>query len=100
MSFEIPESLVERLRRGLADAVLVAHVLNGRLDPDYPASLSAKTIDGVLRGLIRPGSEVRKGLKIGDVDPRGIAGYCDTISEKARSLGGAVLEAILAEFNV
>ncbi len=57
-------------------------------------------IDGVLRGLIRPGSAVSKGLKIGDVDPRGIAGYCDTISEKARSLGGAVLEAILAEFNV
>jgi xanthine dehydrogenase accessory factor len=60
----------------------------------------AAQIDGVLRGLIRPGSEVKKGLKIGDVDPRGIAGYCDTISEKARSLGGAVLEAILAEFNV
>ncbi|TWJ14188.1 xanthine dehydrogenase accessory factor [Geobacter argillaceus] len=57
-------------------------------------------IGGILRGLIRPGSEVKKGLKIGDVDPRGIAGYCDTISEKARSLGGAVLEAILAEYNV
>ncbi len=57
-------------------------------------------IDGILRGLIRPGSEVKKGLKIGDVDPRGIVGYCDTISEKARSLGGAVLEAILTVYNV
>lgn len=56
-------------------------------------------IDGVLRGLIRPGTEVRQGLKIGDVDPRGIAGYCHTVSEKARSLGGAVLEAILAVYN-
>ena len=56
-------------------------------------------LDGILRGLIRPGSTVRKGLKIGDVDPRGEAGYCNTISEKARSLGGAVLEAILAVYN-
>ena len=57
-------------------------------------------LDGVLRGLIRPGSSVRAGLKIGDVDPRGEAGYCNTISEKARALGGAVLEAILAAYNV
>ncbi len=60
----------------------------------------AAQIDGVLRGLIRPSATVTKGLKIGDVDPRGIVGYCDTISEKARSLGGAVLEAILAVYNV
>ena len=56
-------------------------------------------IDGILRGLIRPGSCVAKGLKIGDIDPRGEAGYCGTVSEKARALGGAVLEALLAEFN-
>ena len=56
-------------------------------------------IGGILRGLIRPGSTVRAGLKIGDVDPRGEVSYCDTISEKARALGGAVLEAILAVYN-
>ncbi len=56
-------------------------------------------IDGVLRGLIRPGSSVKTGLKIGDVDPRGEAGLCCTISEKARALGGAVLEAILSAYN-
>lgn len=56
-------------------------------------------INGILRGLIRPGSSVSKGLKIGDVDPRGERSYCKTISEKARSLGGAVLEAILAAYN-
>ncbi|MCM2358358.1 MAG: selenium-dependent molybdenum cofactor biosynthesis protein YqeB [Geobacteraceae bacterium] len=56
-------------------------------------------IDGVLRGLIRPDSMVGKGLKIGDIDPRGEAGFCDTISEKARALGGAVLEAVLAVYN-
>lgn len=56
-------------------------------------------IDGVLRGLIKPGSRVTRGVKIGDIDPRDDAGYCDTISEKARALGGAVLEAVLAAHN-
>jgi xanthine dehydrogenase accessory factor len=56
-------------------------------------------IDGVLRGLIRPNIEVTQGLKIGDVDPRGDAGYCYTISDKARAIGGSVLEAILRVFN-
>jgi len=52
-------------------------------------------IDGVLRGLIRPGTPVAKGLKIGDIDPRGIADYCYTISEKALAVAGGVLEGIL-----
>jgi xanthine dehydrogenase accessory factor len=52
-------------------------------------------IDGVLRGLIRPGIEVTEGLKIGDIDPRGDQSYCYTISEKARAIGGTVLEGIL-----
>lgn len=52
-------------------------------------------LGGILRGLIRPGTEVTDGLKIGDVDPRGDRSYCFTISEKARALGGSVLEAIL-----
>jgi xanthine dehydrogenase accessory factor len=56
-------------------------------------------IEGVLRGLIQPDSNVRQGLKIGDIDPRGIVNYCDTISDKARALGGAVLEAIFSEYN-
>lgn len=35
---------------GLADVVLTAHVFNGRLDPQHPATLSAPVIDGLLRG--------------------------------------------------
>lgn len=50
---------------------------------------------GLLRGMIFPGLEVKEGLKMGDIDPRGgQINYC-AISDKARSLGGAVLEAIL-----
>jgi len=56
-------------------------------------------IDGVLRGLIRPHIEVTQGLKIGDIDPRGDAGYCYTISDKARAIGGSVLEAIMRVYN-
>jgi xanthine dehydrogenase accessory factor len=56
-------------------------------------------IGGVLRGLIRTGTPVIRGLKIGDVDPRGRKSYCDTISDKARAIGGSVLEAVLRIYN-
>ncbi|MBW2409535.1 MAG: EF2563 family selenium-dependent molybdenum hydroxylase system protein [Deltaproteobacteria bacterium] len=56
-------------------------------------------IDGIVRGLIRPGSNVKKGLKVGDIDPRGEKRYCYTISEKARAIAGSVLEGILRYFN-
>ncbi|MCB2185050.1 MAG: EF2563 family selenium-dependent molybdenum hydroxylase system protein [Deltaproteobacteria bacterium] len=56
-------------------------------------------VGGVLRGLIRPGITVQKDWKIGDVDPRNQAEYLDTISEKARAIGGSVLEGILHAFN-
>ena len=54
------------------------------------------TINGVLRGLIREGYPVSAGLKIADIDPRPEqAAYCDTISDKARAIGGGVVEALL-----
>lgn len=54
--------------------------------------------DGVLRGLIRE-IEVAAGEKIGDVDPRGLVEYCTTISDKARAVGGGVLEAVMHAVN-
>ena len=56
-------------------------------------------IEGVLRGLIRPGILVTHGLKIGDVDPRGDRSSCYTISEKALAIAGGVLEGILRAFR-
>ncbi|MCK5349472.1 MAG: EF2563 family selenium-dependent molybdenum hydroxylase system protein [Desulfobacula sp.] len=56
-------------------------------------------IDGVLRGQIRNNSKVTDQLKIGDIDPRGNRQYCTTVSEKARAIGGSVLEAILQKYN-
>lgn len=56
-------------------------------------------IDGVIRGLLRDGTQVYKGMKSGDIDPRGIRENCYTISDKARSIAGGVLEAILSRFK-
>lgn len=56
-------------------------------------------IKGVIRGLLRSGSEVCSGMKIGDIDPRGIKEYCYTISDKARAVAGGLLEGILSYFN-
>lgn len=56
--------------------------------------------DGVVRGLIAPGTAVAGGLKIGDVDARASREACFTISDKALSIGGGVLEAILTFLNV
>ncbi|MCL2398620.1 MAG: selenium-dependent molybdenum cofactor biosynthesis protein YqeB [Defluviitaleaceae bacterium] len=50
--------------------------------------------DGLLRGLIQENLEVSKGTKVGDVDPRKDVDVY-TISDKARCIGGGVLEAYL-----
>ena len=54
------------------------------------------TIDGLLRGIIRDKTNVKNGLKIADIDPR-IEEIKNsyTISDKARTIAGGVLEAIL-----
>lgn len=57
-------------------------------------------IAGVLRGLLHDGVQARAHLKLADVDPRGDVRACFTISDKSRTVSGAVLEAILARFPV
>ena len=55
------------------------------------------TITGIIRGLIREGYYFREGFKIADIDPReGELSNCFTISDKARSIAGSVLEAVSA----
>ena len=55
----------------------------------------ACTIAGVIRGMLADGTPVYKGMKSGDVDPRGELSYCYTASDKAIAIGGGVLQAIL-----
>jgi xanthine dehydrogenase accessory factor len=84
--FHPQKSIGDRVNKGTVVAVV----------DDYP--VIAK-ISGVVRGLIREGVEVRRGMKVGDIDPRGKKEYCFSISEKARAIAGGVLEAILYWFN-
>ncbi|MFU8773983.1 MAG: hypothetical protein ACNA8H_16380, partial [Anaerolineales bacterium] len=49
-----------------------------------------------LRGLVHPDVHIRKGLKIGDVDPRADPENCALVSDKSLAIGGGVLEAILS----
>jgi xanthine dehydrogenase accessory factor len=84
--FRPQRSIGDRVNKGTVVAVV----------DDFP--VIAK-ISGFVRGLIREGVEVRKGMKVGDIDPRGRREFCFTISDKARAIGGGVLEAILYWFN-
>ena len=57
-------------------------------------------IKGILRGLVRSGLEVTEKMKIGDIDPRDDVSFSALVSDKALSVGGGVLEAILTRFPV
>ncbi len=84
--FHPQKSIGDRVNQGSVVAVV----------DDFP--VIAK-ISGVVRGLLREGAEVNKGMKVGDIDPRGKKEACFIISDKTRAIGGGVLEAILYKFN-
>ena len=96
---------VERVLRAPADGTFNTQRSIGELVSagDILGTVAGKhvttRISGVIRGLIRSDIRVTRDLKIGDVDPRGREQFCNTISEKARAIGGSVLEAILRIFN-
>lgn len=51
-------------------------------------------MDGIVRGMLQAGVRVKENLKIGDIDCRCEPNHCFTISDKARAVGGGVLEAV------
>lgn len=55
-------------------------------------------LNGMVRGLIRE-TFVKNNEKVGDIDPRCKPEHCYTVSDKARAIGGGVLEAIMADFH-
>ena len=81
---------VFRAARSIGDVVGAGEVL-AYVD-DEPVT---GEIDGVLRGLLYEGLQVTAGMKIGDIDPRAQVEHCWSISDKARAIGGGVLEALL-----
>ena len=91
-----PASGVIRCRRNIADQVRKGEVIAVVESDDQEVPVEA-SLDGLLRGIIRDGFPVTKGLKIADVDPRlSEHDNCFTISDKARCIAGGVLEAILS----
>jgi len=98
---EIGGFSIERLLRSPSEGIFCPEKKIG--DPvkkgDVVARVSGEAIrariDGIVRGLLKEGLFVEKNFKVGDIDPReGIDVF--TISDKARSIGGGVLEAILS----
>ncbi len=89
-----PCSGIFNASRRIGDRIVRGDVVGNIDDREIKAK-----IDGVIRGLIRSKIHVKDGLKIGDIDPRNKLDYCYTISDKAITIGGGVLEAILRKFN-
>lgn len=82
--------VVRHIRR-IGDGVKQGEAIFAIGDTEVPSPL-----DGTLRGLIAEGITVEKGLKCADVDPREQGEVdCHSISDKARCIGGAVLEACM-----
>jgi xanthine dehydrogenase accessory factor len=52
------------------------------------------SLDGMIRGLLNSGLSVPTGFKIADIDPRGLEADFTTVSDKAKAIGGSVLEVL------
>lgn len=87
----------DSVKKGQPMAVLMDGLLpEGMEAAAEMGALVPASLTGIVRGLIRDGYYVPKGFKIADIDPRECErSNCFAISDKARSLGGAVLTALL-----
>lgn len=90
----------ERVLYSPADGILLSNWEIGDLiEPNVQiASVNGKPIfssfRGVLRGMIQNGMAVKKGMKVGDLDPQCEIGKCYLISDKALKVGDGVLEVL------
>lgn len=80
--FEPLAAIGERVERGQEVARVAGTVTRAQLT-------------GIVRGMLPAGQWVRAGMKAGDIDPRCQESHCFTVSDKARAIGGGVLEGLL-----
>jgi len=80
----------------LAHAEICEHLEAGQLVAEVAGQPIYAPFKGVLRGLLRSGVQVKRNLKIGDVDPRDDSRYCRLVSDKSLAIAGGVMEAILS----
>ena len=96
-----PEGNPQRVLRAPGNGEFIAHteigshLESGQVIAEVAGDLITAPFSGVLRGLLHPGLMVTQGLKVGDIDPRDDPLVCQFVSDKALSVGGGVLEAIL-----
>lgn len=101
----IPESIgnqrENRVLRAPSDGILRTFaeicdtIERGQMIAEVNGIPISANFSGVLRGILHNNIPVKKGQKIGDMDPRGEPEYCSLVSDKALAVGGGVLEAIL-----
>jgi xanthine dehydrogenase accessory factor len=106
-----PDGDPQRVLRAPADGAFIAHkhigdhceageLIAGIQSPqsaiENPQSEILSPFPGILRGLLHTGLPVTRGLKVGDIDARDDPRLCQMVSDKALSVGGGVLEAILS----
>lgn len=97
---EVGGYTVERIIRAGEAGVFVPKVSIGdKVEAGQIVAISGNTpvraqITGIVRGLLQEGVRVTQGMKAGDIDARCEKAHCFTISDKARAIGGGVLEAV------
>lgn len=74
----------------IGDLVEEGQVLGHVAGQEVTARLS-----GLVRGLVHPRAELSRGVKVGDIDPRGRAVDAALVTDKALGIAGGVLEALL-----
>lgn len=81
--------------KSIGDTAAEGETVAEVLCPDGSTAPVIAFVSGIIRGLLADGVGTYPGMKAGDVDPRGNREACFTVSDKALSVGGGVLEAIL-----
>ncbi|MEN6410147.1 MAG: selenium-dependent molybdenum cofactor biosynthesis protein YqeB [Anaerolineaceae bacterium] len=106
----IPETVgqhqADRVLRAPADGVLKGmahlgdHLQAGAVIAEVNNIPVLAPFEGILRGLVETGLPVKKGMKIGDVDPRLDKDTWRLVSDKALAVAGGVMEAILSRADL
>lgn len=96
---------IERLLKAAADGIMEPVASIG--DVVEQGQIVARTggepvragLTGLIRGMLPPGIQVKKGMKIGDIDARLDPDLCITISDKARLLGKSICSVVKEKEN-
>lgn len=102
---EIGGYSIERLIKATGEGVFAPVVSIGDVvEKDQLVAYSGEKpvyalMSGIVRGMLQPGVKVTCGMKCGDIDARCEIDHCYTVSDKARAIGGGVLEAILSGYR-